>query len=128
MLPKFMSLSQVCKQRTTYVLSQTHINNGQHWYRDIKYDYFLCTLFPASFDQDNDSKTFIRGGKSIPGRDRDGGPGTGSGVKEVIGGRAGEVYKLDSKAAQGKGKGGPLSEMDRMLEELKVRIKRKGEQ
>lgn len=86
--------------------------------------YNCIYLLLASFDQDNDSKTFIRGGKSIPGRDRDSGgtgTGTGTGGKEVIGGRAGEVYKLDSKAAQSKGKGGSLSEMDRMLEELKVR-------
>ena len=67
--------------------------------------YTPCT---ASFDKDDSSKTFIRGGK----------PGG-----EVIGGRAGDVYKLDSK---GKGSGSvPVSEMDRMLKELKVRIRQR---
>ena len=72
-------------------------------------------FFLASFDSESDSKTFIRGGKK--GSDKDGGNGG-----DVVGGRAGEVYKLDSKGGQGqsRGKGGPLSEMDRMLEELKV--------
>lgn len=68
----------------------------------------LFTLFAASFDHDNDSKTFIRGGK----------PTQGSGNGDVVGGRAGDVYKLDSKKAGRPG--APLSEMDRMLEELKV--------
>ena len=63
----------------------------------------------ASFDHEEDSKTFIRGGKPIQGRDGGG---------DVVGGRAGDVYKMDSKAKGGKG--APLSEMDRMLEELKV--------
>ena len=36
----------------------------------------------------------------------------------MVGGRAGDVYKMDSKGKGGKG--APLSEMDRMLQELKV--------
>jgi hypothetical protein len=36
----------------------------------------------------------------------------------VVGGRAGDVYKMESKGKGGKG--APLSEMDRMLQELKV--------
>ena len=79
------------------------------------------TVSLASFDSEADTKTFIRGGKKVTDRD---GPG-----RDVIGGRAGEVYKLDSRGgtgqsqSQGTGKGksgGPQSEMDRMLEELKV--------
>ena len=75
-------------------------------YRLISTFHFL--LFTASFDHDDDSKTFIRGGKPTQG------PGTG----DVVGGRAGDVYKMDSKKSGRPG--APLSEMDRMLEELKV--------
>ena len=86
--------------------------------------YFFFTVSLASFDSEADTKTFIRGGKKVTDRD---GPG-----RDVIGGRAGEVYKLDSRGgpgqsqSQGTGKGksgGPQSEMDRMLEELKVSLK-----
>jgi hypothetical protein len=38
----------------------------------------------------------------------------------VVGGRAGDVYKMESKGKGGKG--AALSEMDRMLQELKVRL------
>ena len=69
---------------------------------------FPLLLFAASFDHDDDSKTFIRGGK----------PTQGSGTGDVVGGRAGDVYKMDSKKSGRPG--APLSEMDRMLEELKV--------
>lgn len=60
--------------------------------------------FVASFTEDEDRKTFIRGGKV-----QDSG--------DVVGGKRGEVYTMDRTKSQK-----PLSEMERMVEEMKVNI------
>lgn len=61
----------------------------------------LFETFVASFTEDDDSKTFVRGGKV----NADG---------EVLGGKAGDIYKMDRRA------GGPMSEMERMMLEMQV--------
>lgn len=71
----------------------------------------IYDTFVASFEGSSDSKTFVRAGAATGDRS---GPG-----------KAGEVYKLAGRtegamsAAAGSGK--PLKEMDRMLQDFKVR-------
>jgi U2-associated protein SR140 len=61
--------------------------------------------FVASFDVDESSKTFIRGGKA----DNEG---------SVLGGMRGDVYKLEPRQKKAS------TEMERMLEEMKVNFMR----
>lgn len=61
--------------------------------------------FVASFEvEENGAKTFVRGGK------------VQSGEGDVTGGKSGELYKLDRRSTSKQ----PASEMDRMIEEMKV--------
>ena len=62
--------------------------------------------FVASFTEDEDKKTFVRGGKA-----QDSG--------DVIGGKRGEIYTLDRSRA---GVKQPSSEIERMVEEMKVSL------
>ena len=72
----------------------------------------LYDTFVASFESDDNSKTFVRGSSGA------GHPG-----------RAGDVYRLQShnisstvrhEPSSSKGSGRPMKEMDRMLQEMKV--------
>ena len=77
----------------------------------------LYESFVASFEGDDSSKTFVRGG--------------GGGADALRSGRPGDVYKLEARGAgpsappgrpggSGSAGGKPLKEMDRMLMDFKV--------